>query len=446
MRVALPESEKEALLPKLRAKPVRTALTGAPILQEQGIYVRTVQGADFDRSLVSMHYVHYMPPLLGKVFCFVVLFSIPFRARAVRAGHKLVAAIEQLDIDDTGKVALDSGLSTGGFTDYLLHYGASFVYGVDVGYGQVTGMEMHQMYKRGRKVSSSFSPVFFDRAKIKVAKLSPLDLLSFTIITLILSSSSSTEAANPPPFKNIYAFGDSYTDTGNTRSNNGNPASWFVFVSYPPYGRTFFHHPTNRYSDGRLVIDYVAESLSLQFLPPYLNQTAGSPNGVNFAVSGSTAIDHSFFVNNTILWAVIPQSLGTELEWFENVLKEKGCIDSTSTPRECEGVFNDSLIWLGEIGANDYLYSFFSSAVPHETVQQLVLNSITDFLQRCLSLAKYLVPPTDRDKNGCTGSHNQRSFTQNAILKTKLDSFRKNFPQSIIVYADYYNAFKELWI
>lgn len=34
-------------------------------------------------------------------------------------------------------MALDSGLSTGGFTDCLLQYGASFVYGVDVGYGQV---------------------------------------------------------------------------------------------------------------------------------------------------------------------------------------------------------------------------------------------------------------------------------------------------------------------
>ncbi|KAK8694183.1 hypothetical protein V6N13_071739 [Hibiscus sabdariffa] len=54
-----------------------------------------------------------------------------------RAGYKLEAAIEQLGVDVTGKIALDSGLSTGGFTDCLLQYGASFVYGVDVGYGQV---------------------------------------------------------------------------------------------------------------------------------------------------------------------------------------------------------------------------------------------------------------------------------------------------------------------
>ena len=48
------------------------------------------------------------------------------------------AAIEQLGVDVNGKVALDSGLSTGGFTDCLLQYGADYVYGVDVGYGQVS--------------------------------------------------------------------------------------------------------------------------------------------------------------------------------------------------------------------------------------------------------------------------------------------------------------------
>lgn len=63
-----------------------------------------------------------------------------------RAGHKLEAAIEQLGIDVAGKVALDSGLSTGGFTDCLLQYGASFVYGVDVGYGQV--LSVYNIFSR----------------------------------------------------------------------------------------------------------------------------------------------------------------------------------------------------------------------------------------------------------------------------------------------------------
>eukprot|EP00466_Bigelowiella_natans_P018298 jgi/Bigna1/58078/fgenesh1_pm.52_\ len=54
-----------------------------------------------------------------------------------RAGTKLEHALNTFKINVTDKIALDSGLSTGGFTDCLLQNGAKLVYGVDVGYGQV---------------------------------------------------------------------------------------------------------------------------------------------------------------------------------------------------------------------------------------------------------------------------------------------------------------------
>jgi 23S rRNA (cytidine1920-2'-O)/16S rRNA (cytidine1409-2'-O)-methyltransferase len=54
-----------------------------------------------------------------------------------RAGFKLEKALDYFGIDVTGYVVMDAGLSTGGFTDCLLQRGASKVYGVDVGYGQV---------------------------------------------------------------------------------------------------------------------------------------------------------------------------------------------------------------------------------------------------------------------------------------------------------------------
>jgi len=54
-----------------------------------------------------------------------------------RAGRKLEAALDQFGIDVKGLHALDSGISTGGFTDCLLQRGAASVVGVDVGYGQV---------------------------------------------------------------------------------------------------------------------------------------------------------------------------------------------------------------------------------------------------------------------------------------------------------------------
>ena len=54
-----------------------------------------------------------------------------------RGGLKLDAALRHFDIDVTGKVCLDIGASTGGFTDCLLQRGAARVHAVDVGTGQL---------------------------------------------------------------------------------------------------------------------------------------------------------------------------------------------------------------------------------------------------------------------------------------------------------------------
>jgi 23S rRNA (cytidine1920-2'-O)/16S rRNA (cytidine1409-2'-O)-methyltransferase len=54
-----------------------------------------------------------------------------------RGGYKLLTAIDTLGFNPSGKVCLDAGASTGGFTDCLLQFGASRVYAADVGYGQL---------------------------------------------------------------------------------------------------------------------------------------------------------------------------------------------------------------------------------------------------------------------------------------------------------------------
>lgn len=54
-----------------------------------------------------------------------------------RGGLKLEKAMNNFDLDLNGKITMDIGASTGGFTDCMLQNGAKKVYSIDVGYGQL---------------------------------------------------------------------------------------------------------------------------------------------------------------------------------------------------------------------------------------------------------------------------------------------------------------------
>ena len=60
--------------------------------------------------------------------------ELPFVSRG---GYKLDKALKVFPIEPEGKICIDCGASTGGFTDVLLQHGAKKVYSVDVGYGQL---------------------------------------------------------------------------------------------------------------------------------------------------------------------------------------------------------------------------------------------------------------------------------------------------------------------
>ncbi|ABG04417.1 hemolysin A [Rubrobacter xylanophilus DSM 9941] len=61
----------------------------------------------------------------------------PERPFVSRGGEKLAAALERFGVEVEGRLCLDAGASTGGFTDVLLRRGARRIIAVDVGYGQL---------------------------------------------------------------------------------------------------------------------------------------------------------------------------------------------------------------------------------------------------------------------------------------------------------------------
>ncbi|GAB2221307.1 hypothetical protein Droror1_Dr00012482 [Drosera rotundifolia] len=274
------------------------------------------------------------------------------------------------------------------------------------------------------------------------------------VITMITQSSASSL-----PFTKMFAFGDSYTDTGNTGPSN--VPSVFDYASRLPYGMTFFHRPTNRYSDGRLVIDFVASSLSLHYLTPYrlLKRGVVSSSGVNFAVAGSTAIEYEFFVKqNLSFFDRTRESLGTQLTWFLEYAKAQGCEQGRDRGSKCLNLFDNALFWVGEIGANDYAYTL-ASAIPSTVVQDLAIKRTTVFLEvlldkyakyvivqglpptGCLPLTMTLAPSDDRDDLHCVKTANQLSQSHNAILRDKITALRKGHNHTVVLYADYWGSY-----
>lgn len=103
-----------------------------------------------------------------------------------RGAHKLAGALDALGVNAPqieGAVALDAGASTGGFTDVLLRRGASHIYAVDVGYGQLAWklQQDDRVDVRDRTNVRTLDPQDFDpRPQIVVSDL------SFISLTLVL--------------------------------------------------------------------------------------------------------------------------------------------------------------------------------------------------------------------------------------------------------------------
>jgi phospholipase/lecithinase/hemolysin len=184
-------------------------------------------------------------------------------------------------------------------------------------------------------------------------------MASSTSITLVTVALLVLAAAQPARacYTRLFSFGDSLADTGNCRFIFSNQSDAGEPALRPPYGETFFHNATGRFSNGRLIIDFIgtaqhshqflvdrpisllsmstnvdicmgapAEALGLPFVPPYLGGVGQSAEyfavGANFAVGGATALSPEFFQENGAPVANHAMvGLDMEMDWFRHLLK-----------------------------------------------------------------------------------------------------------------------------
>jgi 23S rRNA (cytidine1920-2'-O)/16S rRNA (cytidine1409-2'-O)-methyltransferase len=101
---------------------------------------------------------------------------------ASRGGFKLEGALRDFQVDPAGKICLDVGSSTGGFTDCLLQHGASRVYAVDVTVDQIAwklrqDARVLRIERNARELSSNDIPESVDLVTVDVSFISAAKVL-----------------------------------------------------------------------------------------------------------------------------------------------------------------------------------------------------------------------------------------------------------------------------
>uniref|UniRef100_A0A7C8ZMS3 Alpha-L-fucosidase n=1 Tax=Opuntia streptacantha TaxID=393608 RepID=A0A7C8ZMS3_OPUST len=286
---------------------------------------------------------------------------------------------------------------------------------------------------------------------------SPITFGLIVTLLLVLRSNlaQSRSSINDCDFPAIFNFGDSNSDTGGL-------SAAFRPVP-PPYGETFFGAPAGRNSDGRLIIDFLAESLGLPHVSAYLDSVGTNfSHGANFATAGSTVRPPNFTISQ---FGVSPVSLDVQFVQFSEfltrsqIVRKRGGVFEGLLPQE--DYFSRAL-YTFDIGQNDLTYGYklnmttdqVKAYVPDvlaqfsKVVRDVYANGGRSFWIHntgplgCLSYTLVVLFPlstSQLDKFGCSVPHNEAAQYYNTKLKEVVAQLRKDLPSASITYVDVYS-------
>ncbi|XP_044466423.1 acetylajmalan esterase-like [Mangifera indica] len=260
--------------------------------------------------------------------------------------------------------------------------------------------------------------------------------------------------------KTIYQLGDSTADTGNLIRENPQAG-----CDRLPYGQYYFKKATGRCSNGLLIIDFMTISAGVPFLEAYLNPNPKTRfNGLNFAVSGATALPASILAERNIPSPVTNSSLDKQLDWMFSYFNTTACSNYT----DCMRRLNNTLFVAGEIGGNDYTYALLLGGKDLEEAKALVRDIVQATKEAVRRVVGYggrrIVVPGHSpigcspmyltafkandsaayDEFHCLKEYNNLASYHNQLLQEALEELRREHPNVAIVYGDFYSAY--MWI
>ncbi|KAI9119707.1 hypothetical protein K1719_009096 [Acacia pycnantha] len=239
-----------------------------------------------------------------------------------------------------------------------------------------------------------------------------LSTVLYTLCYAVSSSSDLLQTQTP-----LFTFGDSMSDPGN---NNYLNSTYALKANFNPYGITFFKCPTGRFSDGRLVPDFIAEYAEIPLIPPYLQPGYHRfTDGANFASAGAGVLDE------TGQGMAIP--LKTQLEYFKHVEKQirKKVGDVKGRAMVSRAVY------LMNIGSNDYIFAFATNSslikLHPEQFVEMVIGNLTAAIKDVYEKGgrKFWVPNLALlQSNELAKLHNQGLLKMLQKLETQLEGFK----------------------
>ncbi|XAR51928.1 Alpha-L-fucosidase [Bertholletia excelsa] len=278
------------------------------------------------------------------------------------------------------------------------------------------------------------------------------------ILASVAMAVGGVEVKGLPPcdFPAIYNFGDSNSDTGGISA---------AFEPIPaPYGEHYFRKPAGRDSDGRLIIDFIAERLKLPYLSAYLNSIGSNyQHGANFATGGSTIRRP----NETIYqYGISPFYLDMQVTQFtqfkartRELYSQANAADRAKLPNPDD--FSKAL-YTFDIGQNDLSMSFRSMSDDQLRAEiPDMVNKFASAVQRlydqgarffwvqntgpvgCLPVATFYISnpqPGFLDQYGCIRGQNAMAVEFNKQLKDRVAKLRAQFPNAAFTYVDVYTA------